>query len=674
MALASPKQHVLWRWLRSARGAFFGFCCAVVTWSLAQVPLMRGLEDWLLDGSFVLRGKRATSSRVLLVNVDDASLDELKKPLLYLSPELAEVVGYLSDQGAAAIGIDVLIPESYSSLAALQKGAQGDSTKMGFAIDRSDKVVLPEWRVEGKSLRPLFQWQLKSLRDSDPTSTDFGLVNLTEDGDQFVRRQQLAVRDENDSLSYVFALALVAKSRGAPISWDSARKRLRLGDDVIPLDRDQMLRLNFVGPPGTFPATALSQVLKAAAQRQPMPSVRGAIVIIGSLGSAGQDVHNTPYSNRYADYFHRLDGGLMSGPELHANAVATIQDRAFITTPWWLSSLPWFLALGAALGHAFFRLGLGMGFLLAVVHHFGWKVFALVAFLYGHWRVEMGGMLVLGALAYSVAFCWRWRVLRQILRAVKSAPIAQALESDPGHLRLGGESRIVTVFFADIRGFTDFSERHAPDQVVSLLNAYYEAVVPQIEAEGGVIDKFIGDGLMVLFGAIPKRDDHAAAAVRAALAIVGCIENNQSKWAARGFVGLRVGIGIHTGPVLLGAVGTPTRLDFTAIGDTVNVASRVEGENKRIGSSILITSATLAAVPTGQRIRFGIREEAVTATVKGKQAELSLHVVEGRRAAETIADRSVVDDGIRAPNASSSSGKSDHVIATTNLDTVARGD
>jgi CHASE2 domain-containing sensor protein len=326
-------QHVTSRWLRPARGALIGLLCALVTWGLAQVPMMRGLEDWLLDGSFVLRGKRATATKVLLVDIDDQSLDQLKKPLLFLSPELAEIVGYLNDQGAAAIGLDVLIPQSYSSLPALQAGAEGDATTLGLAIERSGKVVLPEWRVEGATLRPLVQWQLKSLGDPDPDGTDIGLVNLTEDGDQFVRRQQLAARTGEDTMSYLFALALVARSRQTPVSWDPERKQLRLGGQAIPLDRDQMLRINFVGPPGAFPTTKLSQVLEAARRGQALPGIHGAIVIIGSVGAAGQDVQNTPYSNRYADYLHRLGGGLMSGPELHANTIATLQDRAFITTP-----------------------------------------------------------------------------------------------------------------------------------------------------------------------------------------------------------------------------------------------------------------------------------------------------------------------------------------------------
>jgi class 3 adenylate cyclase/CHASE2 domain-containing sensor protein len=627
---------VLSRFLRPVRGAVCGLSCAVIAWGLAQVPMVRGLEDWLLDGSFVLRGKRSTSSRILVVDVDDASLRQLKKPMLYLSPELAAVVDYLSELGAAAVGVDILIPDTYSTLAALQRGGPGDATTMGEAIKRAGKVVLPVWQVAGKTLRPLAQWQLKALGEEMQDPTDFGFVNLTEDGDQFVRRQQLAVATVAEKPGFGFALALLAKSRGVPISWDPARAELELDGDAIPLDRDQMLRINFAGPPGTFPTISLSEVLKAARARQSVPQARGAIVIIGSVAQAGQDVQNTPYSNRYADYLHRLGAGLMSGPELHANVIATVHDRAFIATPWWLSSLPWLLALGAALGQAFFRIGLLPGFILAVLHHFGWKALATGAFLIGNWRVEMGGMLVLGALAYSVAFAWRWRVLRQVLRAVKSAPIAQALEMDPGRLRLGGESREITVLFTDLRDFTAFSERHSSAQAVALLNTYYQLVVPLIEAEGGVIDKFIGDGLMVLFGAIPDREDHAAAAVRSAVKIVRAVEDHRHLWTSLGYDGLRVGIGIHTGPVLLGAVGSTTRLDFTAIGDTVNAASRVEGENKRIGSTILITSATRAAVPVAEQRRIGILEHALPASVKGKQAELSLYVVEDPQACQRL--------------------------------------
>jgi CHASE2 domain-containing sensor protein len=225
----------------------------------------------------------------------------------------------------------VLIPSSYSALAALQAGAVGDATTMGLAIERSGRVVLPEWRVEGQRLRPLAQWQLKALEDPDPNGADFGFVNLTEDGDEFMRRQQLAAHAGQDTIQ--FAFALVARSMRKPISYDARRKQLMVGATAIPLDSEDMLRINFVGPPGTFPCATLYQLLRAARQRQPMSGLRGAIAIIGSIGRGGQDMHNIPFNNRYADYFHRRGGGLMSGPELHANIVATLQDSAFIQTP-----------------------------------------------------------------------------------------------------------------------------------------------------------------------------------------------------------------------------------------------------------------------------------------------------------------------------------------------------
>ena len=163
-------QHVMWRWPRPARGAVIRFVMRRRGRVLAQVPMMRGLEDWLLDGSFVLRGTRATAAKVLLVDIDDQSLDQLKKPLLFLSPELAEIWIISTIREPPPSASTFSFPESYSSLPALQAGAEGDATPLGLAIERSGKVVLPEWQVEDQTLRPLVQWQLKALGDAAPTA------------------------------------------------------------------------------------------------------------------------------------------------------------------------------------------------------------------------------------------------------------------------------------------------------------------------------------------------------------------------------------------------------------------------------------------------------------------------------------------------------------------------
>src|SRR5262249_10106977 len=228
----------------------------------------------------------------------------------------------------------------------------------------------------------------------------------------------------------------------------------------------------------------------------------------------------------------------------------------------------------------FSRLSLGWGLTLAVAHHFGWKLLALALFAAASWRIEMLTMLVLGGLAYGVTFLQRWWVLRRMLGVVKSEQVARLLEADPSQLDMRGEERVVTVLFADIRGFTSFSEQHSAHKIVALLNAYFGAVVPIVEKHEGTLNLYMGDGFMAIFGAPVRQEDHALQAVRAAVAMVRRVHELAPRWAELGFPGLRIGVGVHTGPVVVGTVGSPTRLEYSAIGDTTNTASRIEEQTK----------------------------------------------------------------------------------------------
>jgi adenylate cyclase len=611
------------------RGIWLGLCCALLAWLLARTGTFRGLEDWMLDGCFFYRGARPTQAHVVIVGLDDESLARLKKPLPYVSPELARVVRHVHDQGATAIGIDLLVPESMSGLPEIDTDrGLGDAAPLGQAIYDAGNVVLPEWRDGQHRQRPLYQWQIKALDPEKAAATDFGFVNLTEDGDQFVRRQQLLIRDPDRHTAVPhFSLALFARAQGADFTWDDDRQELRVGNQVVPLDADQKLRINFAGPPGSFPVLPFHQVLDAARENRPLPELRGAIVIIGVTAGGQQDYHPTPYANYYARYLSAQEPGQMAGPEIHAHIIATLHDRAYITTPIWLTPLPLLLLFGGGLGWAFARLRLEIGFLLALAHHFAWKAAALFAFSAAHWRLEVVGMVLLGFLAYAATFALRWRSLRRTFGVVKSEAVALALEADPRRLDQGGEEREVTVLFADIRNFTDFAESHQPHEVVALLNAYFTAIVPAIEAERGTLNTYMGDGIMVLFGAPATDPDHALRAVRAGVAMLRRVHDLKETWARLGFPGMRVGVGIHTGKVVVGAIGSPQRLDYTAVGDTVNAAARIEAENKRLGSEMLIGAATYAALPEAERASLGCTGPPEPAQVKGKQEVLNLYPV-----------------------------------------------
>jgi adenylate cyclase len=202
-------------------------------------------------------------------------------------------------------------------------------------------------------------------------------------------------------------------------------------------------------------------------------------------------------------------------------------------------------------------------------------------------------MLLTGMLAYATTFAFRWRSLRAgMFGVVKGDLLARILEEEPRHPGLRGEERVVSVLFSDIRGFTSWSRRHSPSEVVALLNAYFEAMVPLIEAGGGTVDKYIGDGIMAIFGAPDDQPDHAARAVRVAAAMVAQVHDLAPIWSKHDFEGFRIGVGVATGSAVVGLVGSRRRLDNTAIGDTINTAARVESANKAMNSEILIAERT----------------------------------------------------------------------------------
>jgi len=193
---------------------------------------------------------------------------------------------------------------------------------------------------------------------------------------------------------------------------------------------------------------------------------------------------------------------------------------------------------------------------------------------------------------------------------------------------LGGESINVSILFSDIRNFTTISEKLNAHEVVEMLNTYFEKACAAVLAEGGTIDKFIGDAIMVQFGSPVRYPDHALRAVRAALVMQQAATEFQG-WMAQRFAGrdlppFAIGIGIHSGEAVIGNIGSSQRIEYTAIGDTVNTASRLEGVTKNMGCSIVISQETLTA--TGGKVQTGKHE---SMQVKGRAQAVDVYEVIG---------------------------------------------
>lgn len=209
-------------------------------------------------------------------------------------------------------------------------------------------------------------------------------------------------------------------------------------------------------------------------------------------------------------------------------------------------------------------------------------------------------------------------LIRDTFGRYVSREVARQILSGPDAAQLGGDSREVTVLFSDVRGYSTLSERLPPERVVALMNEYFGAMSEVIEARGGTVIEFLGDGILVAFGAPGRMPDHATAAVETALAMRARLATLNAAWEEAGVARLwtelglgRLGarIGVHTGLVVAGNLGSPRRMKYAVIGDTVNVASRVEGLNNALGTDVLFTEATAAQLPADLRARAEDRGE-----------------------------------------------------------------
>jgi adenylate cyclase len=442
--------------------------------------------------------------------------------------------------------------------------------------------------------------------DGKPGAMGYALVDMPIEEDGFVRDFNLFTVGHPPSVS--FPIFLAQQYAGETIQ-PGRRGTVSFLGHAVPF-HDRKLSTALIGAWGTDPATHISAMDVVNGKVAP-ETFSDKLVLIGQSSDAARDTFLTP--------LFRVAGknGVrerMGGTDILAGAMRSLlEGRTVHPAPVWLT---WFFLLASAVAAGcfllFYELGHGVARLLLLM-----VVCAVVPmFLYAHWRYWLPffpsqlAMLFTVPLALGLQFVQERLLSREaaqqreqlmsLFSSYVDPAVAETIWKRRSELSLGGEEHVATVMFTDIRGFTALSAGQPPAEVLRWLNRYLTAMDEVIREHGGFLNKFIGDGLMIIFGLPlsqggPKQD--ATRALQAALAMLERVNRlNQEQAADPTLPKLRIGAGIHTGPLMAGSIGSATRQEYSVIGETVNLASRLESLNKSFKTEILLSEATMEMV------------------------------------------------------------------------------
>lgn len=540
-------------------------------------------------------------NRIVIVGIDDTTLSDMGR-WPYSRTVQAKVIENIEKGDPAAVGVDIVYAENSAN--------PDDDTAMMNVLSSYDNIVLPVFaqfseQTEGG------QYKIVNLERPIPDfegMVKVGHINtLPDQRDGIVRKYLDHFKfEEQDVQSFTRVLYnLYAKKNG--------EKPL----ENLPLDKYNRLPIDYTGKSGQYEEIPYSAIYNGDV---PPSYLKDRIVLVA------------PYATGLTDYFYTpLDKQQMFGIEVHANILQMFFDHR-IKEPVGMGvsvAAIWLMVLVASLVCHKSSMGISAGATLILVG--GWCFGS--KYLYDHGTILP---LVYPAAAALLVFLvsWTYKYIGELLerkritsifgRYVSPQVVGEILkvQKDNTSLGLGGMKREVSVLFVDIRGFTPLSEKMQPEQIVEILNEYLNLTATSIFKFGGTVDKFIGDATMALFNAPLDLDDHALMAVKAAWAMKEGADELEKSLLERFGRSVKFGIGVNTGDAVIGNIGATFRMDYTAIGDTVNTSARLEANAKP--GQIILSEATY------ERVKGRVQVNDIgTLKVKGKEVELKVYELTG---------------------------------------------
>jgi adenylate cyclase len=577
-------------------------------------PLER-IEYSIRDVLMRLHGTQETPSNIAIVAIDDFSFNWTGLQWPWSRSYLAEIVDQINAGGGQVVGVDILLFEPDADSA----NDQAFADALGRVPSAVTVVQIFKDPVDNFTVSTLSP----PLPIYQPVLDGSGITAFTRDEDAIIRSvQAYDTYNQKEYYHWAFEIARLYLGIEAPSNPTSAS--VQFNGQSVPLRSGQLL-INFAGPAKTYPTYSASNVHDGITLEENPDAFRGKIVLIGATTVTMQDVYPTPFSAQVPT----------AGVEIVANTVDTLISGQYLreAPPWVALIITLIAALLAALISRSKQPSLTITLLVAAM--LGYLAVVFVFFL--KFRYILPTMIpqimlflgvVLPTLEQAVSQELEKRRVRNLFSRFISPEMVDQMMATQDLNSLNKRSDI-SIIFSDIRGFTTLSERLSPEDVVALLNPYLEAMSKVIYKHGGTVDKYEGDAIIAFFGEPVPFKDHAVRALRASLDMRIALDELRRQWEKEGRPNqIEMGIGINSGDVFVGLLGSAQRINYTVIGDNANLASRLQDLTKTYAWPILISESTYQQVKDEFEAEF-----ADAVTVKGKTKPVNVYKVIGRKGA-----------------------------------------
>lgn len=533
---------------------------AVLALGLSATGALNRLEGQTVDARFALRGP-VPATQVAVIDLDADSIARFGRWPIDRRRH-AQAIDRLRRAGVRRVAYDVQFTEAGPSEAA--------DVALFEAVARTPGTVLSTTEVAEDGTTNVLGGE-ENLRAAGARAAN---TSVAVDVGGVVRRLQ-------PSFDGLVSFAVAAAGRGAA---------------AVP---EGGALIDFHGPPGTVPTYSFRDLV---AGRVDPRRLRGKVVVVGSSAPSLQDLHPVP----------TVQDGLMPGAEVQANAISTVlRGLPLREAPGWAALLATLLA-AVLVPLATLRLRAVLAAGAGALALAGWLAGAHLAFAAGTVVPVVAPVLALvlgavGALGAGTLVNVRERRRTRLLfgRFVPETIVEELLARDDGQGHIGGVRQDATVLFCDLRGFTTYAEGAEPEEVIDVLNRYLSEMSDAILAEEGTVVSYLGDGIMAVFGSPVERADHADAALRAAEDMLAVRLPRLNAWlASRGIAPFRLGVGLNSGAVMSGTVGSEQRMEYAAVGDTTNVAARLQAATKGTAHALFVSGSAHERLGDAGRARL----------------------------------------------------------------------